>query len=378
VLVQIRDRAALAALPIVSLRTYLHSRGWIDVGAWGERQVSVFTREHAGRTWEILVPHKDTIGGYAENMAESVAILAAVEDRSQIEVYYDLEATRADMIRVRSANGAAKESLSLRRSAKLLNDAYDLLASAARAAERPEVTYRGKLSSDVADYLDNVRPLPGYHEGYNLTLHSPVPAGFGTQEDFGDHYYAPFPRRATLKLADALEHSSIAISQAVTDETLEPFERAVPFGVSANLCDSVAELAKNGEGIEIGLFWADVRPSAAPNPVFQFSENSAEILTEVARVFRQREPALNESVIGNVVRLDREPEEFDGRATILYVRDKHPIRLQVQFEQPSYNDVIQAFQQREPISVDGDIYRIGNTYELRNPRNLSLVIEETG
>ncbi len=376
-LVQIRDHAAMTTLPIVSLRTYLNSRGWIDSGPWGERQVSVFTKEDGGRRWEILVPHRDTIGGYAENMADSIAILSAVEDRSQLEVFYDLDAARADMIRLRSTNGVAKEPASLRRSASLLNHAYDLLASAARATERPEATYRGKLSSDVAEYLDNVRPLPGYHEGYNLTLHSPVPAGFGTQEDFGDHYYAPFSRRATLKLAEALEHSSIAISRTVTEDTLEPFERAVPFGVSANLCDSVADLAKNGEGIEIGLIWADVRPSATPNPVFHFTENSADILTEAARVFRRREPLLNESVIGNVVRLEREPEEFDGRATILFVQEKHPIRLQVQFEQSSYNDVIRAFRQRDPISVDGDIYRIGNTYELRNPRNLSLVTEDT-
>ena len=373
-LVQIQDQTALSALSIVSLRAYLKSRNWADGGAWGERPVTVFAKEHEGKTWEILVPHRDTIGGYTENMAETVAVLSAVEERSQLDVFYDLTATGADVIRVRSLNGMAKESLSLRQSARLLNDAYSMVASAARAVEKPQAAYRGPVSSDVADYLDNVRPSPGDHQGYELTLHSPVPAGFQSQQDMGDDFYAPFSRLATLKLAEALGHSSEAISGIVVDDNLERFRQAVSHGVSANLCDAVANLAKKGDGIEIDFFWAPVRPSTIGDHSFQFSEHSADILTEAARSFRRDEPTLNESVIAQVVRLEREPEEFDGRATILYVWDNRPTRMQVTFEEPFYDIVIEAFQKRDPISVDGDIYRTGKGYELRNPRNFSVLV----
>ena len=306
-------------------------------------------------------------------MAESVGVLAAVEERSQLDVYYDLSAAGADVIRMRSANGMAKEPLSLRQSAALLNDAIGMVASAARSVEKPQATYRGPLSSDVAEYLDNVRPLPGHSQGYELTLHSPVPAGFETQGDMGDDFYAPFPRRATLKLADALTHSSEAMSGALSADPLEHFRQAVPYGVSANLCDSVANLAKRGEGVEIDLFWAPVRPATTTTHRFQFSEHAADILTEAARSFRRNEPVLDESVIAQVVALAREPREFDGHATILYVQDGHPIRMHVQFEESTYTTVIRAFENRNPISLDGDIYRAGGSYELRNPRNLSFV-----
>ena len=159
--VQIRDRAAMQSLSIVSLRAYLNSQEWADIGTWGERPISVFAKEHDGRTWEILVPHTDNIGGYAENMAESVAILSAVEGRSQLDVYYDLQGSGADVIRVRALNGASSEMLSLRRSSELLNDAYGMVASAARAAEYPKAAYRGSMSAEVMEYLDKVRPLTG-------------------------------------------------------------------------------------------------------------------------------------------------------------------------------------------------------------------------
>ena len=360
----------------MSLRAYLNSRGWKDEGTWGERPVTIFTKDHDGRTWEILVPHRDTIGGYAENMAETVAVLATVEERSQLDVFYDLAAAGADVIWVRSTNGKARESLSLRQSAGMLNDAYKMLEAGARSAEKPRAIYRGKLSSDVAEYLDSVHPLPGYSQGYALTLHSPVPVKFDRQEDLGDGFHAPFSRLVTTKLAQGLQYTSAAIERVVADDTLEPFREAVDSGVSANLCDSVAELAKKGEGIAIDLTWADVRPSNVPDSHFQFSPASADILMEAAKSFRRREPSYDEQIVGQVVRLEKEPHEFDGKATIVSVWDGRLTRMNVEFEQSVYDIVISAFRDQTPVNLDGDVHPLNRGYELRNPRNLLVLPEE--
>ncbi len=374
-LVQIQDRTALSSLSIVSLKAYLNSRGWNDAGPWGERPATVYNKEHDGRIWEILLPTRDTVADYAESMAESVAVLAVVEERSQLDVFYDISAAGADVIRVRSANGKARESLSLRQSAEMLNDAYKMLEAGARSAEKPRAIYRGKLSADVAEYLDSVRPLPGYSQGYALTLHSPVPVGLDRQGDFGDDFRAPFPRLVTAKLAQGLRHTSAAVERVVASDTLQPFREAVDSGVSANLCDSVAELAKKGEGVAIDLTWAGVRPSNVPDSHFQFSSASADILVEAAKSFRLREPSYDEQIIGHVVRLERGPDEFDGRATIVSVWDERLTRMNVEFEQSVYDIVISAFKDQTPVSLDGDVHPLGRGYELRNPRNLSVSSE---
>ena len=87
--VQIQDRDALSSLTTSNLRSYLQSRGWADAGQWGER-ATLHVKEYGGRDWEILIPLRDTIADYAEVMAEAVAVLATVEDRSQLDVFYDL------------------------------------------------------------------------------------------------------------------------------------------------------------------------------------------------------------------------------------------------------------------------------------------------
>ncbi len=88
-LVQIRDRAALSSLPSTNLRHYLKIHGWKDAGQWGKR-ATIYTKKYGGRYWEILIPLSDTVADYAESMAESIAILATVEDRSQLDVFYDV------------------------------------------------------------------------------------------------------------------------------------------------------------------------------------------------------------------------------------------------------------------------------------------------
>ena len=375
-IVEIRDKSALASVPVANIFSYLESRGWNSQGPWGQRPAVIYSKENGGRAWEILAPTRDTLADYVSAVAETVAVLAEVEERSQLDVFYDLKAAAADVIRVSSANGLAHEPLSLRQSAGMLNDAYRMLEAGARSAEKPRAIYRGKLSADVAEYLDSVRPLPGYGQGYAVTLHSPVQIELDRQQDMGDEFYIPFPRQVTSALAHGLGNASAALERAVVGDTLEPFREAVAYGVSANLCNSVAELARQGEGIAIELSWADLRPSNLPESRFQFSPASADILVEAANSLRRREPSYDEEIVGLVVRLEREPPEFDGKATIGLVWDGRFTRMNVEFEQAVYDAIISAFRDRLQVSLDADVYPSGRGYELRNPRNLLVVPEE--
>ena len=376
-IVLIRDRDALLSVSIANMRDYLSSVGWEDTGRWGESPVDVFATERYGRTWEILVPHREEIGGYAENVSNTLEVLAKVEDRSELDVFHDIMNAGADIIRSRAVNGAGEKPLSLRRSARLYDSSYKMVAAAARAAaaDKTQAIYHGPPRAYVVEYLDSVEPLHGHYVGYALGLRSPVPKGVGTQEDLGEDFHTPFPRRATLKLAEALKSSGDAIAESDKGDDFEPFRNAIPLGVSSNLCDAVAELAKEGGGVEIGLSWAASRPLSAsvqPNPRFTFSERSADILSEAAREFRRYKPFMDELVVARVVKLEREWGQFSGRATLSCDLGNRPVRLRAEFEQSAYDVVIKAFQDRVPLRLTGDIYREGREYELRNPRCISI------
>jgi hypothetical protein len=225
------------------------------------------------------------------------------------------------------------------------------------------------------EYLDKVRLGQTERGSYVLTILSPVgPALRRQQQVLGpDFENEPFSRLVTQKLAEALKACREAINDAVATDAFTAFEKAVKRGVSANLCEAVARLAHHGQGLDIDLTWARVRPAPEPNPHFRFSVESARVLEEAARQFRKDEPHLDETVTGIVIALERGPDEFDGNATLLVLLEERPRRIRVKFEKSEYDAVIRAFRDKVSVSLDGDIYQVGYRYELRNPRNLSLL-----
>lgn len=87
--VQIRDKEALESLTPENLRAYLESQGWGNDRPWGQWG-TILSKEHKGKLWEIVIPLRDEGYGYAEFMGLMVATLSDAEERSQLEVFYDL------------------------------------------------------------------------------------------------------------------------------------------------------------------------------------------------------------------------------------------------------------------------------------------------
>ena len=92
--VQIRDAAALRRVTPPMLRAYLESRGWSRQQTWRGR-IAVWSVERDGHSREILAPLRESSDAYAMRMSEAVAALSETEERSQLDVYYDLLAADA-------------------------------------------------------------------------------------------------------------------------------------------------------------------------------------------------------------------------------------------------------------------------------------------
>ena len=373
--VQIRDADALRRVSPVMLRAYLEAHDWVQDQTWRDR-ILVWSNAAGEAVREILMPLREQSDTYGVRIAEAVAVLAVMEERSQLEVYYDLLGVGADVIRLRSLNGVGRSVWTLGESVDLLTRARDLLTAAARAAERPGLpVYRGRSSGEVIDYVRGVRPLPGYEAGRELTLHSQVPAGYGVQPDMRDPVKAPLARRATIALSEGLHEASKAADAVLAGRRVDDvLEERSPRLVSANLYDAVAALARHGHGINVSLAWAGVRPINAPSGDFAFYESAADAFSAGAQLLRRRNPFLDAHVTGAIVRLDRESrEEFDGRSVVLYELDGRPIPLHIQFSIEDQEEVVRAFRDGIEISINGDIHREGRSYVLKTPRNFRVI-----
>ena len=161
-LVQIRDRAALSSLPSSNLRQYLKSHGWKDAGKWGKR-ATIHTKKYGRRNWEILIPISDDVADYAESMAESIATLATVEKRSQLDVFYDIakagpEEARELVKEIYEQKERAEEAVQevcRDFSAFPLNRAIDHAISLQEEGKAEEAIEKWRSIANVAEGIDN-------------------------------------------------------------------------------------------------------------------------------------------------------------------------------------------------------------------------------
>ena len=87
--VQIRDIDALERIPPTALRAYLESHAWELQENWRNR-VLIWTKERDGQVHQILMPLHERSGSYATRIYEALSLFAELEERSQLDVYYDL------------------------------------------------------------------------------------------------------------------------------------------------------------------------------------------------------------------------------------------------------------------------------------------------
>ncbi len=372
--VQIRDPALFQHLSHLDTpRLPGGPADWIEAGRIGNKATVHTQQDAAHRTWEILWPSREDVADYAERMAEALRTLAQVEDRSELLVYRDLLAAGADVLRVAAPHAATDGTIAIRDGVLLHQEAENLLLAAACAVVQPRPSYHAGKVTEAVQYLETVRLGPTKVGSYVITLHSPVVPILRRHAQQSLLEDEPFARQVTHRLVEALDALEQAANEAAASEDFMAFETRVYQGISANLCEAVARLAQQCHGVRLELSWARVRPIARPNLRRFFSRETGRLLEEAAREFRRNEPRLDCALTGWVIRLDREPDQFDGHATLRLLIDNRSRHVGVKFEPSMFDTVIRAFRDRIPISLDGDLFPVGQRYELSNPRNLTLV-----
>ena len=372
------ERQELTAVTALNLSAYLRSAGWNFERRRG-RYADIFVTQDEERQRTVTVPVFEYLDDHPDRISDAISVIAQVERRSRLAVFNDLAKADHDAVRIASTNGIGHGPLTIGKSADLLRGAHDLMSNSARAAEAAandgyQATFRGPFSLQVASYIDNVSFIHDPAHGYRLTMYSPVSIQFNANQSLGGDFLAtPFARKATRTLVSALNATSNALSESARFDSTEPFRKTIQSGVSANFCDTLARLAKGGKGVAVSIKWSLLSDSDISPVTVVITHQQADILQLAAHTLRQTEPSYDERIDCHVVKLEREPHEFDGRATLLVLRGGRNVRISTTFKPENYQTVIEAFHNQTALSLIGDIYPGTCGLELRNLRNLEML-----
>lgn len=370
----ITDEEALRAVSVLSIHAYLRAEGWMKGDDLGNRGV-VYTGPSEA---EVFAPGSDRLGDYSAAVSSVIETIARIEERDETSVYRDLIASDRDVIRFRAPDAEDDGSISLLAGVDLVQQSRDALLAAACSAGGPQRYYRSGSNTKATEYLRSVKLGQTEHGSFVVNLFSPVPpqlADASQPELWPELAEDPFPRQVTRTLAGSIEALVGALGAVARGGDIEAFEGVVHKGVSSNLCQAIAGLIKDGSGLDFSLSWARTRPVPQPRYRRQFSEADSEILSEAAKVLKERQSFNNEVLQGSVTGLRRDVQPTDGSIILkTYVEGKKRT-VSIELPEEEYRKAIDAHNSKQDFQVEGDLVFEGQRYYLRNPRNVQVIEE---
>lgn len=374
--VSIRDPRMLASLKPKDVEDYLVSTGWTIEEEINGRALVLSSRQNRK---ELLIPTSQTSTDYAARVAEAIASIEIVEERSQLEIVADIQMAAFDIVRFRLSSPLwADGSIYVQQGIQTFKKARDLIASAARAvdADEPKGAYYGKPSERVQRHLKQARLGQTERGSYVITVKIPIPRFDENEHGQADLYLEPFPRQITQTMTTAVQQAYTAALETDRTGDWQPFFNAIPHGVSANLCDAVAGIADANyqNGLDVSVCWSRVR--AEPDAIVTsttIEPFAVPIFLEAARNFRQKEPEPDFSLEGVVVGLDRaEGAEFGTVKVFCVVEDK-PRKVRLELPVSEYHKATRAHDEELSVQCTGDLVKEGRTLVLREPHDFSVI-----
>ena len=360
---QILDVDALRAITPAALAAFARGEGWTRIEAYG-----MHADVYAGANRpEIIIPRTDRLGDYAAAISKLIDVFSQVIERDELATYRDLIGADRDVVRVRAFGGDDDGSILLDAGVKIVSQAREMLLAAACAVRTPQPLYRAGANREAAEYMSRVKLGQTEHGSFVVTLLAPVPPELQPQLDpeWADIDDEPVERQVTRRLMTALEASRNAAELALSGNEAA-FEQAVASGVSANLCEAVASLIEQSNGLEISLTWARTRPAPEAHRKVEFSSSDAQILKEAARTFRLKQPKEAVTLFGTVHKLKREQDEVKGLVTLKAMVDDKLQSVSAILDQTNYSIAVSAHEARLPVIVTGDLERIGQRWQITN------------
>ena len=379
--VRILDKAPFQLLNPADVATHLQATGWKkhdDRPGYS----STWLKEYKGETADLLLPVDRSVGDYLLRMIDAVRLIAAVEERSELETLADLQFASTDILRIRFRYAdAADGAIPLLQAEKLVESAKEMFLAAGSAVNARRAYFATNRTEEVRQFVQNLRLGQSERGSYIVTVLSRVtPELKSDPVSLFSEPEPPFERKAVAGLNAALVALRNAVDRAATSFSSKVFHDAVQDGVSANLCSALVNMngtnPQPADELRFGFTWARSRPyDGAASRDVSFPAESFPILAEAARVLKATAPLDPQDVQGVVVKL--QAKDDGGVATVSTFIEGQPRKVTIALTDGEHKKAIQAYDKRTEIVCRGVLTRNGQLWALQYAGPLTVLSEDS-
>lgn len=371
------DKIGLASL--VSFRRYLQLKGWREIDTRSDA-TTLFTLAVPGDDrLELPLPKRLDFKGADRLITEALRTLTQMGVNKTFQIVDDINSIGFDRIRSIIPDDLVRsDTIDLNIAGGFINNARKLLTTTATTELAPSAFF-GRVMKEAVIYTERCRFGHTFRGSFGFTIESPIVQNDEPSLSVFDQP-APFERRVVQRLARGLHAILLA------EKSRNPAIIADGFkdGFNANMCDALVDLAQETtERIKFEIAWS---PEWTPSPDVQASSyainpSTIEVIREAAVLLRRVDTATVRTIVGKVTRLKSEHNPSDlldvsspREIVIQWGTAEHGnLNVKVILEPADYIVAVEAHRSGQPVSISGLLERVGRTWMLSKPENLSLV-----
>lgn len=363
------------------VENYLSVNGWNNAKRIsGEVSIWESDKDNKQRVW---VPLDSEFADYTESLERALSTLSVYEKRDKQKIVEDIEAFFiGDVLRIRSEDPLNKHAgtLPLKDGILLMKKARDIVVYGACSTENLKATHPTYRSETVKEYLDNVRIGQTERGSYIVKVISPLPKEMNVPEQNvlpHQEKHRPFERRVVETLMTALytvkEIATELESKGIFEP--EPFIESVEYGVSANLCESIARTDDVSKllPLEVNVSWAysafDINMNV--NKSVSIPTTIMPYIEQAGKALREKEPKYYE-ICGIVTHLHRESKLGPGSITVGTSIEGKPKSVHIQLGEADYDVAIQAHREGIEVVCSGEIKKDKKFTKLQDPTKFRM------
>jgi hypothetical protein len=361
---------AMAGIDPAGIVAYLQASGWREAGSYG--RAAIWTRPVDGAEAEVLVPVSAELRDYPTRLAELVDTLSTVEQRPASEILQDLRSSWLDVQYIRMMPDGPSGSTPLHEGFLAIKGVHDLFLAAATSAvssERPTVLPSQK-PQQARGFVDQVRLGQTSRGSYVLRVETPLPL---------ELFEPPVSsREVLLHLYQATSAAHDAAVRSSNKGDSAPFIERVGEGVSANLCEALADIGgQRQSSFDIRFAWAPASPVQLDTPAMRFDRPVIAALKIGAKFLRKFPVTKTATVTGRVVDLHRTPMDRLGRVQVEGVVEatgqRHEGRVTMRLPPRDYDLAVSAHGSGHPLRVVGELRHTGRQFEISRVSSVGII-----
>lgn len=258
----------------------------------------------------------------------------------------------------------------------------DIMMAGACSEISPKTSFSNRKPEIAVEYVKHLQLAQTGSGSYVVNVTSPlsIESNSSKLSSSLSERREPFERRVVKRVAQALESLRVVAEQAISPEKLQPFYDTVQEGVSSNLCRAILKMNEGGgkAGIKVSFSWSSEIPLTENIPKEVVLPSKAMTIIEVCakELETYTTSALKfDEVRGKVIRLQRSEEDSKGQ---IVIRDfvkvlRRRMDVKVELSEEEYALATQAHNEKRTVTCQGDLIKVGRSFELKNPRGFAIV-----